>query len=170
MLWDVFKLNICLQITIKYTILFNPIVVMFHAAFPPLYLTESCPLSAPPNGGTIPPTSLKIELDTLPSLFCSLDILTQKVWHSKINFWQNSDLSKSFYAFQHVDQFKTKTSLESKVFIFNRLYFLSPVKVSKPKARKKKFGQKKGMGPKKCRSKKKEELWVQNFGAKIDFG
>ena len=48
MLYDVFKLNICLQITIEYTILFNPIVVMLHAA----YLTES-------------PPSLKSELETL---------------------------------------------------------------------------------------------------------
>ena len=41
-----FKLNICLQITNKYTILFNPIVVMFHAAFPP----PTWP-SPPPKGG-----------------------------------------------------------------------------------------------------------------------
>ena len=39
--------NICLQITMKYTRLFNPIVVMFHAALPP-YLIESPPLSPPP--------------------------------------------------------------------------------------------------------------------------
>ena len=48
MLYDVFKLNICIQITIKYTILFNPIVMMFHAAFPLPYLTDSPPLCPTP--------------------------------------------------------------------------------------------------------------------------
>ena len=53
MLHDLLKLNICFQITIKYTILFNPIVVMFHAAFPP------------PKGGDPSPPSLKSEWETL---------------------------------------------------------------------------------------------------------
>ena len=69
MLSDVFKLNICLQITIKYTILFNPIVVMFHAAFPTLP-DRVPPLESPPKGGTIPPPSLKSEFEPLWSEGC----------------------------------------------------------------------------------------------------
>ena len=56
---SIFKLNICLQITIKYTILFNPIVMIFHAAFPPLPDRSPPPWVPPLRGGPFPPLAEK---------------------------------------------------------------------------------------------------------------